>query len=151
MGKITKTRETTPRDVDIGRRIRIRRIEIGLSQGALGAALGLTFQQIQKYERGANRVAVNRLDQIATTLKVSIAYFFDAKDAPPPAGFLGEALVERDAVQLVRAFASIEDPRHRHAVLELARSLAPEDGKRARPAAAVIANGRAGPARRLHG
>ena len=81
-------RSSTPADALIGNRLRQRRLEMHVSQTELGAQLGISFQQIQKYEKGANRLGVGRLSQIAAILKTDIAYFMgdlgDGKKRPPP-------------------------------------------------------------------
>jgi transcriptional regulator with XRE-family HTH domain len=149
-------RASTPRDIEIGRRIRTRRIEIAMTQTELAKALGLTFQQVQKYEKGANRVSFARMEQIAAALGVPTTFFFQTVgEVQQVDGFLAAALAERDTVELVRAFTAIADRRLRGAVLELARSLAPQTGERATATHhGAIANGRAdrrGRAPRLHG
>ena len=132
-------------DVHVGSRIRLRRAMLGMSQERLGSALGLTFQQVQKYERGANRVGASRLFDISRILDVSISYFFD--DMPdwistsPLSGPRGrtygfaeqqepfnaggdEQLYSRETLELVRAYYRITDPAVRVRILELIKSLA---------------------------
>src|ERR1700722_11238741 len=74
-------RSVGPPDTELGKRIRLRRVEQGLSQDDLGKALGVTFQQVQKYEKGVNRVGAARIQQIATTLDVPVSFFFDDASA----------------------------------------------------------------------
>ncbi|MCF3935449.1 helix-turn-helix domain-containing protein [Acuticoccus sp. M5D2P5] len=102
-------------DSHVGSRVRLRRLELGLSQEKLADQLGITFQQVQKYERGTNRIGASRLHQIALVLQAPITYFFDGasehalprnSDASP----LAQALSDPATVRLVRAFASISDP-----------------------------------------
>jgi len=102
-------------DSHVGSRVRLRRLELGMSQEKLAEQLGITFQQVQKYERGTNRIGASRLHQIARVLQTPITYFFDgasetvlptAQEASP----LAQALSEPATVRLVRAFASIDDP-----------------------------------------
>lgn len=103
-------------DGHVGSRVRLRRLELGLSQEKLADQLGITFQQVQKYERGTNRIGASRLHQIALVLQVPITYFFDgaaegpvrgpAVDASP----LAQALSDPSTVRLVRAFVQIRDP-----------------------------------------
>jgi transcriptional regulator with XRE-family HTH domain len=124
----------------VGRRIRLRRTMLGISQGELGAALGVTFQQIQKYESGANRIGASRLFDLVQVLDVPIGYFFDEMpegvqalqglDQPPEAPLdhmTGDTLHQRETLQLIRAYYSITDPAVRKRVMALLRSLAPED------------------------
>lgn len=113
-----------PRDVELGQRVRMRRLELGMSQGALAAKLGVSFQQVQKYERGANHISVPRLEQIAGHLKVAAASFLGQPAGELADSFLASALAERGVVELVRAFVAIRDEDLRAAVLELARKLA---------------------------
>lgn len=124
-----------PIDVHVGNRVRMRRMLVGMSQEKLGDALGLTFQQVQKYEKGANRVSASRLYQMATTLGVPIQFFFDdlpvsdrSSDADglsegDSAGVLMDFLNSTEGFQLGRAFSSIEDPTVRRRILELVKSL----------------------------
>ena len=102
-------------DGHVGSRVRLRRLELGFSQEKLADQLGITFQQVQKYERGTNRIGASRLHQIALVLQVPITYFFDgAAEHPIPragdASPLAQALSDPATVRLVRAFASIGDP-----------------------------------------
>ena len=110
----------------------MRRTLIGMSQEKLGEALGLTFQQVQQYEKGTNRNSASRLQQIAAALGVTIDYLYGGGDAADtaPAGFAegpvpyeGEVLTS-DALKLVRAFQRIGDPRMRRKVIEIATVLA---------------------------
>jgi transcriptional regulator with XRE-family HTH domain len=136
-----KKGRTTPVDVHVGSRIRLRRKMLGLSQTQLGSALGVTFQQLQKYEWGENRVAASRLFELAHVLDVPIAFFFDGQfdtssslayedfglPAPPPTE-VGEALPagaldRRETLELIRAYQGIADPARRKMLLDLIRSL----------------------------
>ncbi|MDP1632921.1 MAG: helix-turn-helix transcriptional regulator [Caulobacter sp.] len=118
-----------PIDIGVGARIRIRRRELGLSQSVLGVHLGLTFQQIQKYERGANRVSASMLVRIAERLECSVAYLFGEESGS--AGHLdGNALARLASpgvAELVEAFTAIGNPRARAALMQLARSMADGD------------------------
>jgi len=134
----------SPIDAHVGSRIRLRRTLLGLSQERLGDALGLTFQQVQKYERGINRVGASRLFDLARVLDVPISFFFDDMPEPlgssapnlAPAGFgLAESqdafgadsvMTRRETVDLVRAYYRISDQAVRKRVFELIRSLAPD-------------------------
>ena len=111
-GKDTQPR---PIDVHIGSRIRLRRILLGMSQERLGEALGLTFQQVQKYESGVNRVSVARLIDLSRILDVPIGFFFD--DVPDV------VLSQRETLELVGAYYRILDPAVRQRVLDLIKSL----------------------------
>jgi transcriptional regulator with XRE-family HTH domain len=126
-----------PVDIHVGARIRLRRNMIGLSQEKLGESLGITFQQIQKYEKGMNRVGASRLQAIANILNVPVTFFFD--DMPGqsdnPRGFDEENettyvvgfLNSSEGIQLARAFAKIGDAKIRRKILDLVRTLGQED------------------------
>ena len=111
-------------DSQVGERIRRRRILLGYTQDQLGEALGISYQQIQKYETGANRVSAGRLFQIAETLQTSVAWFFEGLSAGAADGMDEEDTASsRNVIDLVRNFSRIEDERIRSAVLSLVRSL----------------------------
>jgi transcriptional regulator with XRE-family HTH domain len=126
----------TPNPIDkhVGARVRMRRLMVGLSQTKLGDALNVTFQQVQKYEKGANRIGASRLQQLARVLGVPPAYFFDGAPSGgvPVAGFaepesnsyVVDFLSTNEGLQLNRAFSSIKDPTVRKRILELVESLA---------------------------
>jgi transcriptional regulator with XRE-family HTH domain len=128
--------EPNPIDVHVGSRVRLRRNMLGLSQEKLGEAIGLTFQQVQKYERGANRIGASRLHDLSRVLDVPVSFFFDNMDpvrAPAiPSGFAespGEAfesdpLRRRETVDLVNAYFRISDPLVRRRLFDLAKALA---------------------------
>ena len=127
--KLRRTRGK-PTDVDIvvGQRVRQRRQLLGLSQTKLADALNVTFQQVQKYERGSNRVGAGRLYQLARVLDVPVGYFFetiDAAGAPSNGGAAPD--LTREQVTLVRAFETIGDAGIRRRITELVREIA---GKR---------------------
>jgi transcriptional regulator with XRE-family HTH domain len=131
-----------PIDVHVGRRLRLRRTLLGMSQERLGQLLGLTFQQIQKYERGVNRIGSSRLYELGQILDVPISFFFDdmAQDgrapdllapglAEDPAGFAFDEARElqldrRETLELVRAYNRIPDPAVRKRLFELTKALA---------------------------
>jgi transcriptional regulator with XRE-family HTH domain len=128
-------------DVHVGNRVRVRRMMIGLSQERLGEKLGLTFQQVQKYEKGANRISASRLFRIAEVLNVPVAFFFDGvpggreggeaagfqEDSPTP--YMLDFIGTPEGLQLNRAFTRIADPAVRRHILNLVKSLAgPDDG-----------------------
>ncbi|MBX9635255.1 MAG: helix-turn-helix domain-containing protein [Magnetospirillum sp.] len=126
----SRTGRSTPVDAHVGRRIRQRRTVLGMSQEKLAEAMGLTFQQVQKYEKGNNRVGASRLFDLSRVLDVPIAYFFDelseAVQAPaPPADVTAETpSLKRETLDLVRAYYDIQDPEIRRRVQELAKALA---------------------------
>lgn len=126
-----------PVDVHVGRRVRLRRRELGVSQGWLADRLGLTFQQVQKYERGANRISASKLYEIAKLLKAPITYFFEGLDDPATpkgaryadafTGVVEELLAEPNGPQLAEAFLSIRRRSVRKGLAELARAIAAND------------------------
>src|SRR6478672_10518915 len=112
-----------PIDKHVGSRVRMRRMMLGMSQEKLGDSLGLTFQQVQKYEKGTNRIGASRLQQISLILQVPVSFFFEGAPPPPgrPEGF-GEApspayvtdfLASSDGLALVKAFMRIENAKLR--------------------------------------
>lgn len=127
-----------PVDVHVGSRVRQRRTLMGMSQERLGIALGLTFQQVQKYERGANRMGASRLHQISRILDVPVEYFFEelpkdvsSRTARDAAGRAEDAeksetdpLAKRETLELVRAYYRITDARVRKRIFELTKTLA---------------------------
>ncbi|HXV25766.1 MAG TPA: helix-turn-helix transcriptional regulator [Alphaproteobacteria bacterium] len=123
-----------PVDIFVGRQIRRRRLELGLSQTALGRVLGVSFQQVQKYERGDNRVAPRRLLELARLLKVPVTYFLDG--ALPGADASGERgrdsglLDDPRTLQLVRYYHKIDDPELRQRVFLLIKSAGSVDWSR---------------------
>jgi transcriptional regulator with XRE-family HTH domain len=123
-----------PVDVEVGHRIRIERLSRGLSQTALANQLGVTFQQVQKYEKGVNRIGASRLFQISKILDVPVQFFFeeaphvDGRRAPGMAegdseAFILEFLNSREGLELNRAFVKISDPKVRKSVVDLVRAL----------------------------
>ena len=126
------TKKANPIDAQVGNRVRIRRMLIGMSQEKLGDHLGLTFQQVQKYEKGVNRIGAGRLFEIARILGVPIDFFYDgvassadtlASAAPPVMEFVSSG----EGLQLSLAFMKIKDPKVRKRVLDLVKSLADEE------------------------
>ena len=128
-----------PVDVHVGSRVRLRRTLLGMSQEKLGSALGLTFQQVQKYERGTNRIGSSRLYQLSRILDVPVSFFFD--DMPEVAVNRGNAIAEsaqsrfdqqdlskRETLELVRAYYRIMEPNIRKRIFELVKSLGPQSG-----------------------
>ncbi|MEO1015787.1 MAG: helix-turn-helix transcriptional regulator [Pseudomonadota bacterium] len=133
-----KKKKPHPIDAHVGGRVRLRRTMLGMSQDKLGEALGLTFQQVQKYEKGTNRIGASRLFQIAHILDVPIQFLFDgleagesrlsgfAEDGPKedPAGPFMRFMSSPEGVDLCRHFSQIEDPRVRRRLIELVKTLA---------------------------
>jgi transcriptional regulator with XRE-family HTH domain len=118
-------RRANAADVAIGARVRQRRKELGLTQEKLGEALGITFQQVQKYEKGVNRIGGSRLSQISKVLDVKVSYFFaDLEGVTEEVSALSDPLRVPGAMDLVRAYAQIENAGYRRSVLDLARTLA---------------------------
>src|ERR1700720_3380971 len=123
-----------PIDIHGGSRVRLRRTMLRMSQEKLAAALGLTFQQVQKYERAANRISASRLYQLCRIFGVGVGFFYDGLD-PAHAGnhgfaeakaepFESDPLRQRETVELVEAYYAIDDPAARRRLFELARQLA---------------------------
>jgi len=123
-----------PVDVHVGQRLRLRRTMMSMSQEKLGSLLGLTFQQIQKYERGTNRIGASRLWEIARLLETPMSFFFDGFDAPdgvnPPGAFNEELApydpamtTKRDTLEVIRLFNAVDDPLARRRVLEMLRAV----------------------------
>ncbi len=126
-----------PVDVHVGGRVRQRRLLLGMSQTNLGNALGLTFQQVQKYERGANRIGSSRLFHLSQILDVSIEYFFDdmpaavAASSPAQGGgrtkkpprYEPDPMAKRETLELVRGYYKIRDPQIRNRLRELTKTL----------------------------
>jgi len=127
-----------PIDVHVGSRVRLRRLMLSMSQEQLGASIGLTFQQVQKYERGANRIGSSRLYYLGRVLDVPIEFFYSDVDPvrapampggfaePPAAAFDADPLRKRETIELVEAYYAIADPAVRRRLFELARALAAE-------------------------
>ena len=145
MSEETEGRRPNPVDLHVGGRVRMRRKLLGVSQEQLADSLGLTFQQVQKYERGANRVSASKLYEIAKTLQVPVAFFFDGL-ADPMEGSSGdevgqkaerivqEFLTTPEGLELAEVFPKIGRGRVRRQVLDLVRAMA-EDAARVETAA----------------
>jgi transcriptional regulator with XRE-family HTH domain len=125
-------RQPNPIDLHVGARIRMRRKILGVSQERLAEDLGLTFQQVQKYERGANRVSASKLYEIARSLQTSVAYFFDGLADPAEADgvadnreqFVHDFLMTPEGLELAGLFPKIVRPRVRRRILDLVRAMA---------------------------
>ena len=143
VARTEKESRPNPIDVHVGSRVRLRRTLLGMSQERLGEALGLTFQQVQKYERGVNRVGASRLFDLSRVLDVPISFFYD--DLPESLGgqprlpgraavgfadaqdaFGDDTLNRRETLELVRAYYRITDAGVRKRVFELVKSLVPD-------------------------
>jgi transcriptional regulator with XRE-family HTH domain len=136
------SRRPNPIDVHVGSRVRFRRMLLGMSQEKLGEKLGLTFQQIQKYEKGINRIGASRLFDLAQVLGVPVQFFYEeapAGETPqlvaqgfaerPAESPIVEFLRSRDGLELNKAFVRISDAKARRAIVDLVRSLANDDTK----------------------
>ena len=128
-------KQANPVDAHVGHRVRLRRMLIGMSQERLGELLGLTFQQVQKYEKGINRIGAGRLYEVAGILGVPVAFFYEDVDnerpvqvtktgEPPP---VMEFLSSPEGLQLSLAFMRIKDVKVKRRILDLVRSLADEE------------------------
>src|SRR6266545_4883775 len=134
---IAAKKAPNPTDQHLGRRVRMRRLMLSMSQEKLAAALGLTFQQVQKYEKGTNRIGASRLQQISHILQVPIAFFFEgAPNASAPHGSNGSALSmaqiddfvsDLGGLRLIRAFMRIDNAALRKIVM-LVQEIAGDDG-----------------------
>ena len=128
-------KQANPVDIQVGNRVRIRRMLIGMSQEKLGELLGLTFQQVQKYEKGVNRIGAGRLFDVARILGVPIDYFYEGIAAPAagePAGAppVMEFVSSGEGLQLSLAFMKIKDAKVRKRFLDLVKSLAEEEAEK---------------------
>jgi transcriptional regulator with XRE-family HTH domain len=146
--RLDKESRPSPIDIHVGSRIRLRRTLLGMSQERLGDALGLTFQQVQKYERGVNRVGASRLFDISRVLDVPISYFFEdmpegmsegpvsgprgrmygfAEAQEPFNAGVDDQLTKRETLELVRAYYRITDPTMRKRMFDLMKAMAPPE------------------------
>lgn len=125
-----------PIDKHVGSRVRMRRMMLNMSQEKLGDALGLTFQQVQKYEKGTNRIGASRLQQISHILQVPVSFFFDGAphvagtsrsegmgEAPSPA-YVSDFLATSDGLALTKAFMRISDNKLRRRIVDLVEQIA---------------------------
>jgi len=142
MAKIEKStnviKSPNPVDIHVGTRLRSRRLLLGMSQEELGKSVGLTFQQVQKYERGTNRVSASRLYELSHILQVPTTFFFDGLPDDDMANtqlagfsdkgqdpFQGEDLmVKKETIDLIRAYYNIEDTSLRKQIMEMAKAMA---------------------------
>ncbi len=128
-----------PTDKHVGSRVRMRRMMLGMSQEKLGDALGLTFQQVQKYEKGTNRIGASRLQQISHILQVPVSFFFEGApsvhtgsrgegmgEAPSPA-YVSDFLATSDGLALTKAFMRIDDSKLRRRIVDLVEQISGRD------------------------
>jgi transcriptional regulator with XRE-family HTH domain len=128
------SKSVNPIDRHVGGRVRLRRLVMGLSQEKLGRAIGLTFQQVQKYEKGTNRIGASRLQQISETLEVPVAFFFEGAaaalgtaevtDDGASLAYVSEFVSSADGLALSRAFMTIKSPKMRRRIVDLVSHLA---------------------------
>ena len=130
-----KENSPNPIDVHVGSKVRLKRTMLGMSQEKLGDNLGITFQQVQKYEKGTNRISASRLFQLSTILNAPISFFYegvtgDAGNASPgfaesgSSDYTMDILNDPETMQLHRAFSSVKDPKVRKRIVELVKSIA---------------------------
>jgi transcriptional regulator with XRE-family HTH domain len=125
-----------PTDKHVGSRVRMRRMMLSMSQEKLGDALGLTFQQVQKYEKGTNRIGASRLQQISQILQVPVSFFFEGapaavtiggqdglSEAPSPA-YVSDFLATPDGLALTKSFMKITDSKLRRRIVDLVEQIA---------------------------
>ena len=139
MAKDTDEHAPHPLDIALGSRVRLRRKELGFSQDQLARSVGITFQQVQKYEHGTNRISFSRLVEIADALECSVADLIGNLDKSKSSASLSRQiayLTEPGASDLLEAYASIDSPKRRRAILNLARQLANDQQDTAPPARA---------------
>jgi len=133
---MTKTKSKSAKsansiDAYVGSKVRLRRKMLGMSQEKLGEQLGITFQQVQKYEKGSNRIGASRLQTISQILEVPIGYFFPQEPAvvggmaeSPQSDYISDFMMSSEGIELNRAFAQIKDPKLRRKVIDLVRTMA---------------------------
>lgn len=131
-------KKPNPVDIHVGSRVRLRRMLLGMSQERLGNSMGLTFQQVQKYEKGVNRIGASRLFHISKILDVPVQFFFEEAPSAGETGstpgmakadsesFILEFLNSREGLELNRAFVKIGDGKVRKSVVDLVRALGPD-------------------------
>lgn len=127
------TKAPNPIDKHVGSRVRMRRMMLSMSQEKLGDALGLTFQQVQKYEKGMNRIGASRLQEISRILQVPVAFFFEGLPTPhkeggfdesPTPSYVADFLSTSDGLALTKAFMRLKDPHLRRRVVDLVEAMA---------------------------
>jgi transcriptional regulator with XRE-family HTH domain len=138
--RMANKKQPNPIDVHVGSRVRLRRMMLGMSQEKLGEHLGITFQQIQKYEKGTNRIGASRLQHIARVLSTPVSFFFEdapgmspeSREAPgmaeaPNTSYVVDFLSSSEGIQLNKAFVRIKDAKLRRRLIDLVRAMAGED------------------------
>jgi transcriptional regulator with XRE-family HTH domain len=135
----TVRKAPNPIDKHVGSRVRMRRMILGMSQSKLADGLGLTFQQVQKYEKGANRMGASRLQQISHILQIPVPFFFEGapqltgqskgNGAAPSPAYVSEFLATPDGLALTKAFMRIKDIRLRRRIVELVQGMAGDDSR----------------------
>ncbi len=127
---------SNPVDVYVGTRLKVRRMELGLSQNKIGEMTGITFQQVQKYEKGLNRIGSSRLYEFAKILKVPVSYFFEQYEltfgsngvfSDNKASFDDKDISEKEIITLIKNFSAIKDPTVRKSIITLAKTLSRKD------------------------
>jgi transcriptional regulator with XRE-family HTH domain len=131
----TVAKSPSPTDKHVGARVRMRRLMLGLSQEKLADGLGLTFQQVQKYEKGTNRIGASRLQQIANILKVPPQFFFEELpksrgsgnyDSAPSTDFINEFVASNEGLALIKAFMAIENNALRRSIVHVVEQISEE-------------------------
>jgi transcriptional regulator with XRE-family HTH domain len=131
------TKAPNPVDKYVGSRVRMRRIMLGMSQEKLGDALGLTFQQVQKYEKGTNRVGASRIQQISEILRVPVSFLFEGGPSTASAdgysertspAYVSDFLATSEGLALTRAFTRIADAKLRRSIVEMVEQIAAREG-----------------------
>jgi transcriptional regulator with XRE-family HTH domain len=130
------TKAPNPVDKYVGSRVRMRRIMLGMSQEKLGEALGLTFQQVQKYEKGTNRVGASRIQQISEILQVPVSFLFEGGPSGTTRGdgagtspaYVSDFLATSEGLALTRAFTRITDAKLRRCIVEMVEQIAAREG-----------------------
>jgi transcriptional regulator with XRE-family HTH domain len=131
-----RTKGPNPIDTHVGSRLRMRRMMLGMSQEKLGDALGITFQQVQKYEKGMNRISASRLQQASHILHVSAPFFFEGAQGGHIEGsdtlsptYIDDFVSSQDGLRLIKAFTRIARPAVRHRIVTLVQEIAGSDGE----------------------
>ena len=124
-------KEPNPIDKHVGGRVRMRRMMLGMSQEKLGDALGVTFQQVQKYEKGTNRISASRLQQISQILQLPVTFFFEGAPGQPKTdgggpspAYVSDFLATKDGLALTKAFMQIKDAKLRRSIVNLVEEIA---------------------------
>lgn len=131
---IMSRRTPNPIDVHVGGRVRMRRLLVGMSQEKLADQLGITFQQVQKYEKGTNRIGASRLFEASQVLGVPVSFFYEELGGaaarqpglaePASEAYVADFVASREGLQLMKAFVAVKDPKVRRRIVELVESLA---------------------------